>query len=218
MCAIGTVVREKEINFNLFKNRTTDLWRPYRGMRIEELDDRLILFRFYHPLDLRWVLDNGSWTYESCLVSMNEIQAGQTPDQVSLEKAEFWIQVNGLLEKFCTLAVGRVVGEYVRGFVALDENHRYTRDEPFMRIHAKINVLKPLKKQKKIRKSGGEWLYANYKYEKIPTFCFTCGRMGHVDRLCGLRFMLATRSFHSDGVQGCELQQGDRSRPMCQSI
>ncbi|CAN0857900.1 hypothetical protein LINGRAHAP2_LOCUS6981 [Linum grandiflorum] len=58
-----------------------------------------------------------------------------------------------------------------------------------MRLRAQVDVLKPLKKQKKIRKPDGEWVVSELKYEKLPTFCFTCGRMGHVDRLCGLRFM-----------------------------
>ncbi|CAN0920097.1 hypothetical protein LINGRAHAP2_LOCUS31837 [Linum grandiflorum] len=39
-----------------------DIWRPYRGIIIEELEGKLILFCFYHALDLRWVLENGPWT------------------------------------------------------------------------------------------------------------------------------------------------------------
>ncbi|CAN0893228.1 hypothetical protein LINGRAHAP2_LOCUS18034 [Linum grandiflorum] len=62
-----------------------DLWRAYSGMQIEELGERLILFRFYHVLDMQWVLENRPWTYESCLVNMKEIRQGETPDQVSLE-------------------------------------------------------------------------------------------------------------------------------------
>ncbi|CAN0846301.1 hypothetical protein LINGRAHAP2_LOCUS4382 [Linum grandiflorum] len=85
------VVTDKVYNFTMFKKRMANLWRLYRGIRIAELDERLILFRFYHELDLRWVLDNGPWTFESCLVSMGEIWRGQRPDRVPLNTAEFWV-------------------------------------------------------------------------------------------------------------------------------
>ncbi|CAN0875062.1 hypothetical protein LINGRAHAP2_LOCUS10613 [Linum grandiflorum] len=103
-----------------------DLWRPFRGIKIEELEERLILFCFYHPLDLRWVLDNRLWTYESCL----------TPDQVPLDKADFWLQVYDLPQSYCTLAVGKVVEDHVGGFIAIDDKHRFTKEEPFMRFRA----------------------------------------------------------------------------------
>uniref|UniRef100_A0A803NYG3 Endonuclease/exonuclease/phosphatase domain-containing protein n=1 Tax=Cannabis sativa TaxID=3483 RepID=A0A803NYG3_CANSA len=36
----------------------------------------------------------------------------------------------------------------------------------------------------KFRRVGGETFYANFKYERVPTFCFICGIMGHSERFC----------------------------------
>ncbi|CAN1760291.1 hypothetical protein LINPERHAP1_LOCUS7477 [Linum perenne] len=47
-----------------------------------------------------------------------------------------------------------------------------------------MDIRLPLKRGKKIVKPGGDWIIARFRYEKLPTFCFICGRMGHIDRHC----------------------------------
>ncbi|CAN1777169.1 hypothetical protein LINPERHAP1_LOCUS13935 [Linum perenne] len=53
-----------------------------------------------------------------------------------------------------------------------------------MRIRVRMDVTKALKKERKVRRPGGEWLTGKIRYEKLPTFCYVCGRIGHVERHC----------------------------------
>ncbi|CAN1792324.1 hypothetical protein LINPERHAP1_LOCUS19633 [Linum perenne] len=43
----------------MMKHRLAEIWRPVKGMSVRDLGNKLILFWFYHVLDLRWVIDNG---------------------------------------------------------------------------------------------------------------------------------------------------------------
>ncbi|MBA0736548.1 hypothetical protein Gogos_010090 [Gossypium gossypioides] len=47
------------------------------------------------------------------------------------------------------------------------------------RLRIKLNVQKPLRRG--IFVSIGNWnrFWIHFKYEKLPTFCFGCGRLGH---------------------------------------
>lgn len=36
----------------------------------------------------------------------------------------------------------------------------------------------------KVRNSGAEWFWINFKYESVPTSCFTFGMMGHSEKNC----------------------------------
>ncbi|CAN1812711.1 hypothetical protein LINPERHAP1_LOCUS26616 [Linum perenne] len=39
------------------KNRMATVWQPGRGLQVQDLGDGLILFRFFHENDLRWIAD-----------------------------------------------------------------------------------------------------------------------------------------------------------------
>ncbi|CAN0871075.1 hypothetical protein LINGRAHAP2_LOCUS9740 [Linum grandiflorum] len=149
LCAIGKILTNKPINFVMFQNRIADIWRPYKGIQISKLEEDRILFRFFHELDLRWVLENSPWTYESCLIVMAEIQQGQVPMQISLVSTEFWVQGYKMPSSYCTAAVGRVVGDHVGKFVAMDEEHKFTLAEPYMRVRVQLDTRTPLKREKK---------------------------------------------------------------------
>lgn len=36
----------------------------------------------------------------------------------------------------------------------------------------------------KIQRNKEDWFWANFKYERVPTFCFICGVIGHSEKLC----------------------------------
>nr|GMD54424.1 putative receptor-like protein kinase At3g47110 [Ipomoea batatas] len=54
----------------------------------------------------------------------------------------------------------------------------------FYRVRVAIDVAKPLKKQMKLKKDNGSWAFIDFRYERLPTFCFRCGLIGHGDRFC----------------------------------
>ncbi|CAN1787351.1 hypothetical protein LINPERHAP1_LOCUS17606 [Linum perenne] len=66
----------------------------------------------------------------------------------------------------------------------------YSTAMPFMHVRVCLDVTKPLKKEKKVRKPGGEWLMAKFRYERLSAFCYVCGRLGHIKRHCHLCYRL----------------------------
>lgn len=53
-----------------------------------------------------------------------------------------------------------------------------------MRIRVSIDVRKPLKHRMKLKKEGGEWIWIDFKYERLNIFCFICGLLGHTEKQC----------------------------------
>ena len=47
-----------------------------------------------------------------------------------------------------------------------------------------MDVRKPIKRKMKIKKSGSEWTWINFKYKNMPNFCAYCGIVGYKDTYC----------------------------------
>jgi hypothetical protein len=92
-------------------------------------------------------------------------------------------------------AIGELIGSYIGNFVEYDEENNWVPWRKFMRIKVAIDVNVPLKKDWAIRKDGGDWVKVMFKYERLGTFCFLCGIIGHTDKFC-------ERKFEDDYVEG----------------
>lgn len=53
-----------------------------------------------------------------------------------------------------------------------------------MRIRTLVDVQLPLKRSKKVKRPGSDWITCSFKYEKLPSFCFLCGLIRHIDHNC----------------------------------
>lgn len=53
-----------------------------------------------------------------------------------------------------------------------------------MRIRVSTNIRKLLKRMMKLKKAGGEWIWIDFKYERLSTFCFIYGLLGHIAQQC----------------------------------
>nr|POE50972.1 hypothetical protein CFP56_31126 [Quercus suber] len=53
-----------------------------------------------------------------------------------------------------------------------------------MRVRVELEIDKPLRRGAYIASSEGERLWLTFKYERLPSVCFVCGRLGHDKKHC----------------------------------
>ncbi|KAL0359793.1 UNVERIFIED_CONTAM: hypothetical protein Sangu_0828700 [Sesamum angustifolium] len=56
-----------------------------------------------------------------------------------------------------------------------------------VRIRVAIDTSKPLKRVLKLRTVLGDEQLVTFTYERLPNFCYLCGRLGHLSRVCDLQ-------------------------------
>ncbi|CAN1848930.1 hypothetical protein LINPERHAP1_LOCUS39115 [Linum perenne] len=148
LCVVGYLVTDRNYNFTAFQNTMVGLWRPGRGVSIEEIGGKLLLIRFEHEVDLRRVIEGGPWSFDQNLLVLRELKSGEQPRDVEMYQADFWVQVHNLSAGFFSKTVGVALGNFVGTFNEYDERNAYTFRDPVMRIRVTLDIRKPLRRER----------------------------------------------------------------------
>ncbi|XP_016675311.2 uncharacterized protein At4g02000-like [Gossypium hirsutum] len=167
-----------------------NLWHPPRGVRITNLGGRLYLFKFFHELDVYWVVNGSPWTFNSYLLIIHKLKNDEDPKLVPLIYSAFWVQVHDLPLGFFSKAIAKQLDNFVGRFLELDSKQLNKGLMSYLRVRVEIDVKKPLKRKKKIMLPLPKLTYANFQYEKLTLFSFLCGCLGHNDKFCPARLNL----------------------------
>lgn len=107
---------------------------------------------------------------------------------VTINSMDIWLQIYDLLKVLVSDKVLQSIGNYVGVFVHTDPMNMNGEWKHCVRIKVSMNVGKSLKRRMNIKREGGEWGWVNFKYERLSTFCFVCGCLGHSEKKCeGIR-------------------------------
>ncbi|KAM6561714.1 hypothetical protein CsatA_030953 [Cannabis sativa] len=183
-CLVGKLLSDRPADFDSLRNVMASLWRPGKGMYVKELETNRFLFQFFHEVDIGRVLEGTPWTFNKSLLLVERIQGGENPRTKSLNSMEIWVQVYNLEIGFRSDRVLQGVGAYIGKYVSSCPKNFAGIWRDYFRVRVQINVEKPLKRRMRIYKNKTEWFWADFKYERVPTFCFICGTIGHSEKFC----------------------------------
>ena len=80
--------------------------------------------------------------------------------------------------------VGRDLGNRLGKYIETDKRSWLSEQAKFMRVQVDLPITRPLQRGGNIVNPDGEKFWVSFKYERLPTFCFRCGILGHDERQC----------------------------------
>ncbi|CAH9121938.1 unnamed protein product [Cuscuta epithymum] len=160
------------------------LWRLGKGVSIEEIGEKRYIFIFFHSVDVNRVLDYGPWLFDKNMIVLRAIKLRDIPLKVLLDTVELWVQAHNVPYSHDNLGTARRIGNYLGEFVRWDDTQFDGKWESYMCVRVRMNVTKPLKVGTILMNGKGEGYWVAFKYEKLPSLCFCCGVIGHVEKYC----------------------------------
>uniref|UniRef100_A0A803PR33 Reverse transcriptase domain-containing protein n=1 Tax=Cannabis sativa TaxID=3483 RepID=A0A803PR33_CANSA len=108
-----------------------------------------------------------------------------TPD--TLHYVPFWIQVYGIPFMCKSFDLARFIAAEVGDLIEVDKDTVKEGTGPYLRLRILLDVNLPIRRGMNIRfiRMGREFVkWIDFKYERLPDFCFFCGKLDHTKRYC----------------------------------
>lgn len=177
-CLVGSIVADKSINKEAFRSLMTTLWKAKGEVSFKEIQDNLWLFEFTKMADKQKVMAGRPWLFDRHLVAIEDFDGTTIPTQMSFNQAAFWIQVHDMPLVCMSKEVGHNTGASLGPVEVVEANGAGLGWRKYLRIRVNLDLSKPLERGR-VLKFRGKTCWVSFRYEKLPRFCFSCGRIKH---------------------------------------
>lgn len=83
----------------------------------------------------------------------------------------------------------------------------------FLRIQVELDVRKSLFRRKRLNLLPGWPTYVLFKYERLPTYCYLCGRMGHLGSFYKLQVHTIAGALKAEWDESIKVSTHRNSQP-----
>ncbi|XP_058749387.1 uncharacterized protein LOC131622377 [Vicia villosa] len=208
----GRLWMDSSYNVRAFKSTMINAWRLKNHVEIQDLSKNLFLFKFASKRDLESVLKNGPWSFDRALLVLKRVSGEEQPSDLNMHFSPFWVRIYELPLMLRSEAMARKIGSIIGTFEEMDTREA-CRNGRFLRIKVTVDLKLPLKRGTMV-KFKEKNLRVHFKYERLPTFCFVCGRIGHQLKDCESLEELTEAGFEELEEQDLSYGQWLRASPL----
>ena len=176
----GRLLSDRHQNLRALKNTLKAAWKMGSDLRIVEVGNNVLQFKFGSRCQLEWVEKSGPWNFENNLLLLCRWRKGLTSTNICFSYAPFWVQIWGLPFENMSEEIGKNIGSKIGS----DKRALQADQAKFLRVRMELQIDKPLRRGGYIKNDEGERIWVDFRYERLPTFCFRCGILGHDEKHC----------------------------------
>ncbi|XP_023929268.1 uncharacterized protein LOC112040617 [Quercus suber] len=159
------------------------------NLRIVEVGNKIMQFKFSLRYQLEWVEKIGPRNFDNNLLLLCRWKKGLTSKNISFSHSPFLVQIWGFPFENMTKEIGKDIGNKIRRVLEVDKQAMQANQAKFLRIRVEVPIDKPLRRGGYFKNEEGGRCWIDFRYERLPTFCYICGILGHDEKHCHLNPM-----------------------------
>ena len=173
----------RPINVEVVARTFRPIWRTKRKFEVSLMGDNILLFEFELETNIEKVLQGEPWVFDRHLVALQQFDGSMPVQELSFDKANFWVQIHNLPFSLMTVEAAVNLGESL-GVVAKPKDIAEMRGGNFMRVRVAVDVTKPLCRGRMITWDHGIEGWMPFMYERLPNIYYWCSHLSHDDKEC----------------------------------
>lgn len=164
----------------------TDLlakWSSFGDISISDLPNGFLLIRCPSQESLQHLLLDGPWSVNGIILQLSPWKPFFEPTFAKLSTAAIWLQLHNLPVEFWEGETLETIASQFGSLLKVDEFTASLSRSKYARICVEVDLSKPL--------CRGFWIGDDFHrvfvvvlYERLPTFCYSCGMIGHGSNSC----------------------------------
>ncbi|KAF8388400.1 hypothetical protein HHK36_027068 [Tetracentron sinense] len=182
---LGQFVTDRNLNGRVATKTIIKAWKIKMAVRVQELNNNRFLFKFGGERDVLKVLYNQPWCFDGSLLVIRRWAPEMEVTNVELQRVPFWVQLHDLPPDLLTYKIIKRIASDLGEVDEVDFQQGGHHQGSFIRTRVYINISKPLEGWLPVTwKNSTKITITGIKYERLPTFCYHCGVIGHIERNC----------------------------------
>ena len=142
---MGRFHMSKPLNTKVAKKLFRSVWKFGQYLRITEVGDGLLQFKFSMESQLNWVMKNGPWSFDNHILLLRRWEKGMTAYTVEFPCVPIWLQVWGLPFDLINEEAGKDIGESIGKVMEVNYKAIAANQACFLRIRVELPLGKPIK-------------------------------------------------------------------------
>ena len=213
----GKFFTKQTLNADVVARTFKPLWKPADELKIRDIRESILLFEFEDVLDLERVLEYEPWSFNKSLVVFKKAPDVKSIPLLEFDRVTFWVQIHNVPEKSLNHETGEAIGKMIGSVIQVADIEDDGAGGEFLRVRVAVDITKPLPRCCKLRAAGKHLGWVGIRYERLPNFCYWCGRVSHSERDCEI-WLRGKGSLKREEQQYGEWLRADQVRQSRKSV
>ncbi|KAK1644641.1 hypothetical protein QYE76_062446 [Lolium multiflorum] len=182
---IGKVMAPNTYHISTIKSALRPAWGNPSGLVFHHMGANMFLAEFAKEADRTRVQNGAPWSVSNHCVILNVFDPRVNPADVLFDKLAVWARVLHLPFSLMNDQRGKSFVSRLGKVEKMDVDDKGRAWGEYLRVRVLINVNEPLMRYLSVfSQSRQETDHYAVMYERMPTFCFSCGLIGHSSLSC----------------------------------
>lgn len=181
-------------------------WNLGPNLEIHQLDKNIITYTFKDMRERNRILETGTWAIKGAILNLKPWSLNLPLGEVDFSICHFWVQIHNILPNRMNIDNITRIGNFIGQFCNLEDAPQLHRACKFVWVRAAVDTRYALIPGSYITREDDSKLWLQFKYEKLPDFCYHCGKLDHAEAACPEERTPTSQSPLSEGRYGSWLR------------
>ncbi|KAL3753001.1 hypothetical protein ACJRO7_000404 [Eucalyptus globulus] len=178
----GRFYTNPALNYNAFQTLMRKSWKT-ENFTCATLESGFYSFSFQSETEAQRVLHTGPWSFSGHLLILRQCEPDTPEFSYDFSYCDFWVKFIGLPYGRVSYAVIEELASKLGAVVEVKLEARGNSAYKVGKARVRLTLANPLKTGVLVNLENRK-IWVEFKYERLPYYCYSCGRIGHYATKC----------------------------------